>query len=442
MSGIRTSRTILGVLAAIAAGAAVSHADPKREVPDYDGRGNPDADAGSWALWIPRVALSPLYLTNEYLLRRPLGALVRKAERDRWADSFVQLFTFGEGGKNLLVPTALFDFGLLPSVGFYYAGDDFIAPGNTLRIHGATWGSRWINATVGDRYALSASESLQARVEFRRSAENLFVGIGPDAVSGTRSRFGLQRIDGSVRYRRRFGESRFDVETGIQRLAFLAGDCCHDPSLDTRIASGEVMAPPGYRDPYATVYGRVGLSLDSRRPRPEPGDGVYMQLTARPSVDMEGSRSWIEYGGVAGGALDLTGYRRTLRLQVALDFVDDMTGGPVPFTEYAAFDRELLPGFLPGWLIGKSAATAQLGYSWPVWLGLDAQARFTMGNAFGARLDGFAADKLRMSGDFGFTTSPALDQGFELRLGVGTETFEQGAAITSVRVIVGSRRGF
>jgi hypothetical protein len=411
-------------------------------VPDYDGRGNPDADADSWALWIPRIALSPLYLTNEYLLRRPLGALVRKAERDRWADSFVQLFTFGEGGRNLLVPTALFDFGLLPSVGFYYAGDDFLTSGNTLRIHAATWGERWINATVANRYALAGADSVQARVDFRRSAENLFVGIGPDTVSSTRSRFGLQRIDGSLRYRHRFGGSRLDVESGIQRLAFLSGDCCNDPSVDTRIASGELMAPPGYRDPYATVYGRVDLSLDSRRPRPEPGSGLYVQLAARPSVDLDGSRSWIEYGGVAGGALDLTGHRRTLRLQVAADFVDNMTGDSIPFTEYAAFDRELLPGFLPGWLIGRSAASAQLGYSWPVWLGLDAQARFTMGNAFGARLDGFAADKLRMSGDFGFTTSPALDQGFELRLGVGTETFEQGAAITSVRFTVGSRRGF
>jgi hypothetical protein len=442
---IRTSRIVLaGTLAALLSTlGAPSHADPKRPVPDYDGRGNPDADADSWVLWIPRVVLSPLYLTNEYVLRRPLGALVRKAERDRWADSFVQLFTFGEGGKNLIVPTALFDFGLLPSVGFYYSGDDFLAHGNVLRLHGATWGKRWINATLADRYALGDAQSVQARFEFKRSEDNLFVGIGPDAVSGTQSRFGLERVDGTVRYRRTLArQSRLDVAAGIQHLAFLDGDCCNDPSIDTRIASGDLMTPPGYRDPYTTVHARVDLSLDTRRPRPEPGSGYYLQLEAQPSVDVQGSRSWIEYGGVAGGALDLTGRRRTLRLQLALDFVDRMTGDSIPFTEYASFDRELLPGFLPGWLIGRSTAAAQLGYTWPVWLGLDAQARFTVGNAFGARLDGFAADKLRMSGDVGFTTSTARDQGFELLFGLGTETFEQGAGITSVRVTLGSRRGF
>src|SRR6185436_8983694 len=173
--------------------------------------------------------------------------------------------------KNLLVPTALFDFGLLPSVGFYYSGDDFLAHGNVLRLHGATWGKRWINATMADRYALSRSESVQARFDFRRSEDNLFVGIGPDAVSSTQSRFGLERVEG-----------------GIQHLAYLAGDCCNDPSVDTRIASGDLMAPPGYRDPYTTVYGRVDLSFDSRRPRPEPGDGYYVQLQARPSVDVQG----------------------------------------------------------------------------------------------------------------------------------------------------------
>jgi hypothetical protein len=442
---IRTSHTLLAgtLVAVIATAGGLAHADPKREVPDYDGRGNPDADADSWALWIPRIVLSPLYLTNEYVLRRPLGALVRKAERDRWADTVMNLFTFGEGGKNLLVPTALIDFGLLPSVGFYYSGDDFLAPGNVLRLHGATWGKRWINATMADRYALGKSESLQARFEFKRSEDNVFVGIGPDAVSSTKSRFGLERVDGTVRFRQRFAsQSRIDLETGIQRLTFLPGDCCNDPSVDTRIASGDLMAPPGYRDPYTTVYGHVDLTLDSRQPRPQPGSGYYLQLLARPSFDVQDSRSWIEYGGLAGAALDLTGHRRTLRLQVAVDFVDNMTGDSIPFTEYPTLGGELMPGFLPGWLTGRSTATAQLGYTWPVWLGLDAQARFTVGNAFGERLDGLAPRKLRMSGDLGFTTSAARDQGFELLFGLGTETFEQGAEITSVRVTLGSRRGF
>jgi hypothetical protein len=119
-----------------------------------------------------------------------------------------------------------------------------------------------------------------------------------------------------------------------------------------------------------------------------------------------------------------------------------MTGGAIPFTEYPSLGGELMPGFVTGWMTDRSTAAAQLGYSWPVWLGLDAQARFTIGNAFGEHLDGLAANKLRLSGDLGFMTSAALDQGFEMLLGFGSETFEQGGKITTVRVTVGSRRGF
>ena len=422
-----------------------AHADPKREVPDYDGRGNQDADVDSWALWIPRVVLSPLYVANEYVLRRPLGALVRRAERDRWVDSFVRLFTFGKGGRNLIVPTALFDFGLLPSVGFYYSGDGVIAYGNVLRLHAATWGPRWINATAADRYRFDDSQSLQVRVEFKRSADNLFFGIGPDVVNDTRSRYGLERFEGSVSYRRRLPrDSRLDLESGIHRISFIDGECCDDLSLDTRIADGDLMPPPGFRDHYTAAFAHADLTLDTRRPRPEPGGGVYLRAQARPSVDVYRARSWIEYGGVLGGAVDLTGHRRTLKLQVAVDFVDAMSGAAasIPFTEYPVLGGELMPGFLPGWLTGRSTATAQLGYTWPVWLGLDAQARFTVGNAFGEHLAELSPRQLRMSGDIGFTTSTARDQGFEILFGLGTETFAQGADITSVRVTVGSRRGF
>jgi hypothetical protein len=422
---------------------AVAHAEPKREVPDYDGRGNQDADADSWALWIPRILLSPLYVANEYVLRRPIGAVVRHAERERWADSVVQLFTFGEGGKSLIVPTALFDFGLLPSVGFYYQGDDLFAHGNSIRLHAATWGEPWINATAADRYLINKTDRVQVRFELKRSEDNLFFGIGPDVTRTTQSRYGLERVEGGVSYRGQLArELRLDAESGVHRISFVDGECCNDPSLDSRIAHRQLMPPPGYREPYTTAYSQFGLTLDSRLPRPDPGGGVYLHVDGRPSFDLDQSRSWIQYGGVLGGAVDLTGHRRTLRLQLAVELLDSMTGTTIPFTEYPSLGGELMPGFVAGWMTDRSTAAAQLAYSWPVWLGLDAQARFTIGNAFGEHLDGLAANKLRMSGDVGFMSSSAQDQGFEVLFGLGSETFEQGAKVTTVRVAVGSRRGF
>jgi hypothetical protein len=85
---------------------------------------------------------------------------------------------------------------------------------------------------------------------------------------------------------------------------------------------------------------------------------------------------------------------------------------------------------------------AQIGYSWPVWIWLDGQARFSVGNAFDSHLRDFAATKLRMSADLGVTTIGKRDQGFEVLFGLGSETFQQGGGITSVRLSFGSRQGF
>ncbi len=412
-------------------------------MPNYDNRGNPDADVDSWALWIPRVVLSPLYVVNEYLLRRPLGFLIKHAEAGHWADTIENVFTFGPEGKEMIVPTALFDFGLLPSVGLYFAGDDLFAKGNQVRLHAATWGPKWINVTAADRYAIDKSDIVSVRGEFKRSEDNLFLGIGPDVTSATQSRYGLERVEGSVGYRRVIvDESHLDLTGGIHHIAFVDGDCCGDPSLDTRIADGDLMAPPGYRDAYTAAFAKAELALDSRSPRPTPGSGAYLDLHGAASFDVHEDRSWIEYGGVIGGAIDLTGHQRTIKLQLALDFVDSMHGGSIPFTEFPSLTSVFMPGFITGWMTGLSTAAAQIGYTWPVWMWLDGQTRITMGNAFGEHLGGFSAQKLRFSYDIGFTSTTARDQAFEILFGLGSETIEQGAGITSVRVTVGSRRGF
>ena len=418
-------------------------ADPKRDVPDYDGRGNEDADPDTWVSWIPRTVFSPLYFVNEYMLRRPIGALITVAERDHWADTIVDLFEFGPGNKNLIVPTALFDFGLLPSVGLYYSGDDFLTPGNSLRVHGATWGPAWIEAIAVDRYQVSKRGTFQARAEFKRSEDNLFFGIGPDITSATQSRFGLERIESSVGYRENLGgESSIGLHSGIHRITFVAGNCCGDPSVSDRIADGSLMSPPGFGIGYTSAYEGADLTLDSRARRPDPGTGVYLHAHGDASFDVSQPRSWLDYGAIVGAALDLDHRQRTLKLQLAVDFTDQLRGDLIPFNEYSSLGGDLMPGFIPGWMLGPSTAAAQLGYTWPIWLWLDGQARLSAGNAFGDHLEGFAIDKLRLSGDVGLTTIGHRDQGFEVLFGVGTETFEQGARITSVRVTFGSRSGF
>ncbi|MEO8703176.1 MAG: hypothetical protein ABI867_24230 [Kofleriaceae bacterium] len=387
--------------------------------------------------------LSPLYLTNEFLVRRPLGALVRHAERAHWADSLVSFFTIGK--SSFIIPTALFDFGLLPSVGVYYSGGDLFAEGNTLRLHAATWGKRWINITAADRQEITKTSSVQARFEFKRSLDNLFYGIGPDVVRDNRSRYGLERFEGSATGETNLGGGvRLSLEGGVHRYTFLEGSCCGDPSVDDLLAMAVVEAPPGYRDTYSTAFATADATLDTRQPKPAPGSGVYVNAHATGNFNMYRPQSWLQYGAVAGAALDVTGHQRTFRAQLAVDFVDPMSGGDaeIPFIELVSLGGVLMPGFVSGWMTGRSTIAAQVGYTWPVWLSLDGQVRFAIGNAFDEQLSGFAPNKLRMSGDFGFATSQARNQAFEVLFGLGTETFEQGAGITSVRVTVGSRQGF
>jgi hypothetical protein len=355
-------RTLVAVAIALSCSRLVA-ADPKREAPDYDGRGNTDTEADSWALWIPRVALSPLYVVNEYVVRRPLGG--------------------------------------------------------------------WINATARDRLTWNGgATSLGARVHFNREADLLFFGIGPDVTTATRSRYGLQRFDAGVSFGQQLSrESLLALSSGVRTIAYREGDCCGDPSLDARIADGTLAMPTGYGVNYTTLYQRAELAIDTRTPRPASATGGYLQVHAETDVDVRNDRSWIEYGAILGAAVDLQSRQRTVKVQLAVDFADPLRGDVVPFNELASLGGSLMPGFVTGWMTGRSTVAAQVGYSWPVWMWLDGQARFSMGNAFGGHLDGFMGDKLRMSADLGVTSVGKRDQGFELLLGVGTETLEQGAAL-------------
>ncbi len=432
---------ILGALALCAS--TTASAQPKRDIPDYDGRGNPDADQESALVWIPRVILAPVYVANEYLLRRPIGWLIRHAEAGHWVDSVESIFEFGPDGEDLLIPTFLFDFGLLPSVGLYFAADHFLAHDNSLHLHGATWGPKWLDFTAADRYLIDKTDSLQVRGEYKRSEDNLYFGIGPDVIKGTQSRYGLARIEGSVAYHRIIShESWLGLEGGMHHIGFVDGDCCGNPSVDQQIADGVYTMPPGYRDDYTTAFLRAGLALDSRSPRPAPGSGVYLDAHANANFDIHAPRSWIEYGGAIGASADITGHQRTIKIQLALDFIDSMQGGSIPFTEYPVLTDVFMPGFLDGWMRGLSTAAAQVGYTWPVWQWLDGQVRFSAGNAFGYHLAGLVPGNFRFSGDIGVTTSGARDAGFEILFGLGTQTIDQGAGITSVRITFGSRREF
>src|SRR5262245_49049150 len=104
----------LAILILLCATAAADEA--KRDVPDYDGRGDPPTTAGDVLIWVPRVAVSPLYLVSEYVIRKPMEVLVETVERHQWAQRVIDYFNGPVG----IVPTALVDTGMSPTLGFYF----------------------------------------------------------------------------------------------------------------------------------------------------------------------------------------------------------------------------------------------------------------------------------------------------------------------------------
>ena len=206
---------------------------------------------------------------------------------------------------------------------------------------------------------------------------------------------------------------------------------------------GELMAPPGYSETYTAAFAAMDMMLDSRAPRPSTGSGAFLHLWGQPNFDVQSDSAWVQYGGAIGGAVDLTGNQRSLKMQLAVSMLDQVRGtAPVPFTEYLIFDGDMMAGFVTG-LDDAARARRQRRSATRGRSGSGSTARP------GSRSATRSASTSPVSGraspavwDIGLTTSTRRDPGFEVLFGLGTETFEQGADITSVRITIGSRQGF
>jgi hypothetical protein len=75
-----------------------------------------------------------------------------------------------------------------------------------------------------------------------------------------------------------------------------------------------------------------------------------------------------------------------------------------------------------------------------VWLNGSLQA--ATGNVFGERFEGAELERSRFSAALGIEGQGSRDSIFQALVGFGTETFESGAAVDSIRFVVGARSGF
>lgn len=423
--------------------------DAKRAVPDYDGRGDDPTTAGDVLLWVPRVVLSPLYLLSEYVVRRPLGALVTAVEENEVPALVIDIFTF-DGGNAGFAPTFLFDFGLevgaRASVGVYFFWDDLITKGHKLRARAAIGGEDWLELDLTNRFAFAEDHEIYLSLDLHRRKDGLFAGIGPSFAEEAVGRYGFEVTAATIGTESEIGKRGWLI-TGLElrHTSFFRGTCCeHDaPTLQDQRDAGYYAIPPGFEREHLQLIPKVELALDSRHVRPASETGVRVSVDAEYGQDLAGEdASYVRGGGEVGGFVDLYEHR-TLGLRLYTNLTEPTGDGALSFADLSQLGGKLpMRAFVEGQLRGRSAFVATLDYRWPIWVWLDGNLFAELGNVFGPGYDGMSLDKMRVSFGMGVRPADREDHPFELLFAFGTDTAAQGLDITNFRVVFGTTSGF
>jgi hypothetical protein len=439
-------------LLALSARAGADEPHEKRAVPNYDGRGGARETPARKLLWIPRVLLFPAYLVSEYIVRRPLAAGVTYAERARWPAAISDFLSLNEVHSVGVVPFMLIDFGFEPSAGLYAYWDDAGFKGHDLRFRGSTWGPHWLSGSLKERFEFEKlAISLKGKLTIL--PDLTFYGIGPDTRESDLVRYSAKTAYAHVQTSLRFGENDLLETTAGYRGASFGhsdydqedrGQPGYEPSLEEAVEAGTLAEPAGFRDGYRTVFAMTRLLLDSRG-KARAKSGVRLDLAAEESVDLGSTPTagWLRYGGTLGGFVDLRRGGRILGVAVTGVLVDPIVAGRIPFTQLADLGGgSTMPGLRSGRLRDRSSAVLDVRYSWPIWYALRGSLQAGIGNVFGAHFAGMRPARTRFSSAIGLETSGSGDNIFQALLGFGTETIESGAALDSIRFVVGMREGF
>ena len=424
----------------------------KRKAPDYDGRGGPRETPARQALWVPRVLLFPAYVVSEYLVRRPLGFAITAAERSGLPAAVYDFLDLGSSHPLGVVPFMLIDFGFQPSVGLYAYWDNAGFEGHDLRLRASTWGPSWLSVTATERFRLGDLELALTSTATRRP-DYAFYGIGPDTREEDLVRYSGDTVYARFESRLAFrGQSALETSIGYRGASYGHSDydiddhdtAHYQPSLDEAVAAGELAAPAGFRDGFRAPFGQVRLLLDSRG-RSHGRNGARVDLLVEQSVDLKNAKAsgWRRYGGTLWGFLDLMDGGRLLSLSITGIMVDPLGAGAVPFTQLASLGGgRSMPGLRTGRLYDRSALVVNLRYAWPIWLALNGSLQAGLGNVFGAHFEGFRRERTRLSLAIGLETGGSRDSVFQALVGFGTETFESGAELDTIRAVLGVRNGF
>lgn len=412
---------------------------PRRAVPDYDGLPEPDRAGENAALLVPRLILLPLHVVLEYGIRRPIGWLATTFEEEGLIDTIRSALTWDEG-RAQLIPTVYWDLGFRPSVGARLSWRDLFGEGHELGAGFATWGVDWLHGHLRTSIRTSAATRLELRGEGNRRQDGIFAGIGYGSLQENVSRFARSDLLGVVALVLEPDHVRIRASAGVSWVEVTDTDFRTDnqPSLAQAIEGGLYPPPPGFPGSFTAYRQRIETTFDTRPTALDPApDGVRLHLFGEQAIDVARGASWARYGSALDAMADLGGYR-ALGVRASVAFADPLGDQPIPFVELVELGGDPIPfgAYLRGRLRGRSSIASSIEYRYSILPWVDAQLFVSVGNVFDAHLADFDVERLRVSFGMGLRALGRLE-GTLLLLAFGSETFAQGAELSSIRLVLG-----
>jgi len=408
----------------------------ERPLPDYDRRAEEPPSAGEVLIWVPRVILYPAHLTLEYLVRWPLVSLITVMEEYYILQRVMDVFTWFDG-KAGVFPTAFYEFGLSPSVGFYAFQEDVFGPGSKQILKGGFWDDKQ-QLALENRVKVfrDGSGTIFLKAVLSNRPDHPFYGLGfrNPVTEDDRTNYTMLKVEGELGLR--------GILKDLNRLEFTLG------YRYAQVDSGDSPSVPDeYHIDYHLLSSRLKLDLDTRSPfrHLTSGTGLRLEMLVSYCIDPSNPEThFLRWGGEASGYLDLSGDNHVLGLRIFTEFIENIGDDPVPFTELPVLGgKEHLRAFLGGRFRGESTAVVTMEYRYPIWAYLDGELFVGLGGPFGNHLEGFSWERTYLNWGIGVRTNNSRDVSFDILVAFGSNRLDSDSLeIDRVGFIIGVNQGF
>jgi hypothetical protein len=415
---------------------------PKRAVPDYDGRAPAPSTTGAKLAWIPRVILFPFRLVADFVLRRPIGWAISRAEHSKGFRRFIRsLFHEYEHGSPFIFPVVLVDFGFQPSIGLRALWrNDFLRKGGSASVRVGTGGLDYWRADGSTKQRFGPI-AISAGIGANRRPDYVFYGVGYDTPPDARARYSARKLvarAGISGHLEGLGELEVwgaGTDTSF-RTSTWGGE-----SIEEQVAAGRIdELPDAYIGGYSTFRIGSSVTLDTRFDGRRARSGARLDATIERVFDAEDSRqAWTRFELQIGAGLLIDPVaERKVDVRLDLQFVEGDSGVDIPFLELATnAGTKLLGGMPPGRLYDRSAITLRMDYTWPLAAWLDARAHLAFGNVYDKGLRGLSLSTLRGSTGLGvFIAGLAAERQVGISAAFGTEPLGDGLDFSGSRILL------